>query len=86
MENRVIKCSFCGQSAGQVYSIVVARKAAICNACVSLCVQQLLERQPLTGLTTLVAARFHVVNEPSEITAFIESRLKASHETPELVR
>ena len=37
MDDKAIRCSFCGKSADQVGRIISGRTAYICNECVELC-------------------------------------------------
>ena len=49
-ENKLAKCSFCGKSANQVSRLLFGRGAYICDECVMLCYQMLVNDGTLEEL------------------------------------
>ena len=67
------KCSFCKRPHTKVWKIVVTEDAAICNTCVALTVQALLET-PETETMGIIGGKISVDESPEAIAEFFAKK------------
>lgn len=63
------RCSFCQRPTEDVHRLIAGSVASICNTCVSICTQTLLET-PKDETKSIVGARFIVMSSPEDIEKF----------------
>lgn len=68
---KVLKCSFCGRTQFELYKIIKAPKAAICNTCTVICTRVLMETPEESAQAVLsFEVKIGVSRSPEEIAEY----------------
>ncbi|MDO4384226.1 MAG: ClpX C4-type zinc finger protein, partial [Eubacteriales bacterium] len=70
-ENNELVCSFCGKTSSQVKRIIVGKDVAICNECVDMCEELLMEGLEDDARGEDVLTSMEELPKPKEIADFL---------------